>query len=192
MWLLFGTVVAVVIIGLIGSEAPIDAVLITSGATAALILLCYALSPRVTISIAEGTVRSKKGTFPFSAIAEVRFIHWSRAGHSAEFFREDGKRLATVALTRTVFATATTEQWIALRHVVRAAASARSNRPKTKPLPPPGSISPLRFPLNVKIFTLDHVLHILDAQINWVMAGKKPSSQKAPFATLSRAVVYMG
>ena len=172
-WLVMGVVSLMTLLAMAGARdlPTLGALGIGVFVAVLLILLRVRALPRLEILVAEGALRTRRGTVPFSAIANVRFANEFRAGVWATFTADDGTTLARMSLADTMYAVPTAEQWAALGATIRGAAVARGVAPEAQPAT--GSwVCPAK------------ALDVLGRQVAWCRAGHRSSSRHAPATAL--------
>lgn len=145
---------------------------------AALFCVVRAVLPRLVIDLAQGVLRTRTRTAPFSTIAVIEFVS-EKAGVWATFLGDDGRKLARMSVADTMFAPPTSEQWAALRQVVQSAVMSRGVSLEQQPSASGKWLSPAR------------VLDIVEAQTAWCRAGHRSGARQAPAAELRGASVSL-
>ncbi|USQ80987.1 hypothetical protein NF556_04885 [Ornithinimicrobium faecis] len=182
-WMVMGIVAPMTVVTVIGiwdREPGGGLVGLGIGAAVAL-LFCVVRAvflPRLTIDLAQGVLRARTRTAPFSAIAVIEFVS-EKAGVWATFIDDDGRKLARMSVANTMFAPPTSEQWAALGQVIHLAAIARGASLAQQPPAPGIWVSPAR------------AIDILQAQTAWCSAGHRSSGRQAPAAELTHASVAL-
>lgn len=139
----------------------------------ALFLVVHAtLLPHLKFDVARGFIRTRWRNIPYTAIGEVRFTHYGRAGIWADIIGDDGKRLARMSIAGTLFAAANVEQWLALRHALYSAAHLRGTRTAQR-RNTPENWGPI-----------GGALRVLDAQVAWCLSENRPNASDAPWRGL--------
>lgn len=141
------------------------------------ILVRAVLLPRLEIRTAEGSLRTRRRTIPFSAVSSIRVTNSTRAGVWGVFIGHDGKVLARMSIADSLFAAATSEQWDALGRMM-ASTSGGANRDG-------GLIA------SVRTLSSTAAIEIVQAQAAWCRMGRRSGASRAPAAALRGTTISL-
>ncbi|MGO1768817.1 MAG: hypothetical protein ACTHZX_02585 [Microbacterium sp.] len=186
-WIVMGGIALITALAMLGSGQPPWVIALVGLAIALLYALTRSLLPRLTIAPAEQTIRMRRGTVPYSAIAAVDLRGPRKAGLWARLVDDDLRTLTRFAVAESLFAPATAEQWAALRHIVAVAA----DRIPQSHADPRSWADADRLPgWRGEPMSPAEAVAVIDAQIAWCEAGRRPTHRRAPLrALVSRVVV---
>lgn len=187
-WVTMGLVALIAALAAVGSGRPPWAAALIGVGMVLVYTLTRAGLPRLTILPAEQGIRTRRDTVPFAAIAAIDLRGPRRPGIWARFVDDERRTLGRLSIAESLLAPATTEQWVALRQIVAAAAGRGRISPPDPRLwsnagrPPGWSGDPM---------SADEALAVLDAQISWCEAGRRPHHRRAPMKALVSRVVIL-
>lgn len=145
--------------------------LVIGGIVFVIFVVVYSiLLPRLEFLPPQAVMRTRRRTVPFAAVAVIKF-HRGRAGTWIDFIGDDSRSLARMSIGGSLFATPTSEQWAALRHLIHSAAV-------------DGGVSFVEQPTSGKVVDPRWAIGIIDAQIAWRLAGHRSTGGRAPAASL--------
>lgn len=168
-------VVTLIAVAALWSSGPAEAVPVLGIGVIAVVIVVAVRAfvlPSLEINLTDGVLRARRRTTRLSALTAVSITDHGRAGVWAEFAGVDGKRVARMSISGTLFASPDSVQWTALRYAIHQAAGSGGAWPGMPAPIPDGQIS------------AGAVLEILDAQISWCQAGNRSASRRAPAAAL--------
>ncbi|MGO1410193.1 hypothetical protein [Microbacterium sp.] len=134
------------------------------------ILVRAVLLPRLEIRVAEGSLRTRRRTIPFSAVSSISVTNPTRAGVWGAFIGHDGKVLARMSIAGSLFAAATSEQWGALGRMM-ASMPGGANRD--------GGMN-----ASARALSSASAIEIVQAQAAWCRMGHRSDASRAPAAAL--------
>lgn len=148
---------------------------------------------RAVIDFARGTIITHRGTYSLFEITSLGFRYDRRAGNWLNIGVGD-RYVTRLHLDGGFFSPPDDTQWMAMRHLL-ALKMQMHFRPDGQYMPPPRSdeMADVR-----TLFLPEHqisageALRIMDAQIRWVLSGKRAASAKSPMrdALLMRYVRF--
>ena len=181
-WMAFGIVGFVALGALVGEWEDGGAFLATFMfvvAVGVIVLVRWLQAPRVSIDFARGEIKQRGKVTPFAEVTAMVARDERRAGYWI-MLHAGRKAIARISVKEGLCRHMNEQQWLALRQFVAIKLQMHAGAaPGQYELP--GGVMYVDATMAMQVV---EALHVLDAQLQWISAGHRPASSKAPWNRL--------